>query len=144
MKTKHAALAALLLSIGSIAKAESVAKDVDFSQAAFKSRINMTCTFKTECIDADACEDTTFAGSLAGQGGGPTADDLALLVTFTSDSMEQEFIGTATKSTYKLMNIVGTANNMMTITPDGTAHHTVHLPNVPMAITYIGTCKDAG
>ena len=138
-----ATLIVTLLLAGNFAHAESVIKDIDFSRAAFQKQLSLTCKFTTECIDAEACGDTTYGGALIGDAGGAQANDMAVVLTFQSDSGDQEFVGSLKDDVYKTMNIIGGANHMMTIAADGTAHYTVHMPDVPMAITYTGICEDA-
>jgi hypothetical protein len=134
---------AAICAFASPAVAQSVLTEFDFADLPVRQSIALACQFSHECIDLDACADTTFSGELTGAAGGAVAGDLAVGVTMQSDSGDQELVGVLKDKSFKLMNIVGNGAHLLTIAPDGSARYAVHFPDVPMAITYHGQCKDA-
>lgn len=132
----------IMLCASQLTAAETNIFDTDISTAAVQKDVNFACSFASECVDTETCSDTTFAGDLVGKSGGPTADDLVVGVSLKSDALEQVLIGTVLKETYKLMNIMENGSHLMTIASDGTSFYSIHFPEVPMAITYHGTCEE--
>ena len=88
------------------------------------------CTFVTECYEADACQDTTFALTADLQGERLITDFGDLTVV-------------ATKQAGRLTTLFATgdgAEYLLSRNGD-TARFTAHSNEGPAAITYLGTCK---
>lgn len=137
-------LAPLVICVGvAPAFADTGFSGIDMSRFAVTEDIAFSCRFTQECIDTEACAPTTFAAALIGQGGGADATDLAVNAALSTDAGDQNLIGGRVDGLFRMMNIMESGAHMMSITLDGTALYSVHLTDVPMTITYHGTCEDA-
>lgn len=109
---------------------------------AFASDRIFDCAFLTECMDAE-CQPTTYAGSLSANTAshsGHWSDDAE-----TIDLAVGEYDGVLMASEPLAQS---PTQRMITILADGAVRYTVHvsdpnLTNPPLALTYIGHCKEA-
>lgn len=100
------------------------------------------CTFTVECFDGDGCEETAFNTSLEGRAGGMSASDMVADVKLVTDAETTVLIGVISNGTYSLSGGNFSARHLMTIAASGDTRYTLHLADGPMALTYLGTCKD--
>lgn len=103
------------------------------------SQIALTCTFATECIVGEACNETAYSVTLEGTTGAPE-DVMGAMVTMTSDAETVEMTGMRTEEALIMVAGDPSMYRILTITPGG-ALLTTHIASVPMAITYAGTCE---
>jgi len=91
-----------------------------------------TCTFTTECLEGEACNDTTLSATVS-QGEGETlrwetdAETLDGFLIAAGSSLHYVFEGTS-------------AAHLMTHYEDGAVRYSVHMDG-PFTITYHGTCE---
>lgn len=113
------------------------------TQAEDVSPIRFECAFGIECLD-DECNSTDYRIDLAGEQ--LTLDGGDMSMRLTAEDMAQSYTlrGLRLDGVARL-NAIDTpdAQNMLTIWPDGTARNTIHNPDPPMAITYLGRCEEA-
>ena len=87
-----------------------------------------TCTFTTECFEADGCSDTNYEITINGD----------TLVTI-SDTIPVQVSSTDTTTVYT--GIKGTIAHMLSVNSDGPARYTSHIFGGPLVISYIGACE---
>lgn len=91
-----------------------------------------TCTFTTECLEGEACAETSFMAEVT-----TGADKTA---TFTTDAETLKGQMLASDDNIHFAFEHATAAHLLTQYPDGQARYTVHLDG-PFTITYHGSCE---
>jgi len=93
------------------------------------------CAFTQECLEGEACADTTFEMSIE------HADDIPFVMRTMSENIGgYVFDNGAPDASSTLMAQTKTATHLLTIQTDSAARYTVHMQG-PMAITYLGSCE---
>jgi hypothetical protein len=90
------------------------------------------CTFTTECFEAEACTETSFAVSL---------DETDAGLTLSSDA---ESFPVALGGSDKVRVYVGftqSAFHLLTATDTKSARYTTHIYDGPLLVSYLGSCE---
>lgn len=94
----------------------------------------MNCKFTTECFEAEACQETDYDVAIAGELSDARFESAsASMIAFVEKSEAATTI-TARDDT---------GMHLLITTPDGSARYTNLMPDVPMVISYLGSCKMA-
>lgn len=105
---------------------------------------DMTCTFPTECIGGEACADSGYSvsintalspGSLAMEGGLPEGDSII------TDAETIPITWTGAKAALAAFGNANGQLHLLSVSPDGEALYSVHVPSAGIAIVYLGTCE---
>ncbi|PHQ99380.1 MAG: hypothetical protein COB39_04005 [Marinosulfonomonas sp.] len=97
------------------------------------SDIFANCAFTQECLEGEACEETSFEMVIE------HADDIPFVMQTMAENIEgYVFDNGAPDATSTLMGQTKTATHLLSLQAGGAARYTVHMQG-PMAITYQGT-----
>ncbi|PIE10423.1 MAG: hypothetical protein CSA72_07875 [Rhodobacterales bacterium] len=143
MTTKVAG-AALLLWIGGGAVAQDGKGWVLYPPVETETT-KFTCRFDLECIDAEPCAQTTYEADLdvskAVQAGRMMA--WAGEAVLSDMNGETQFIlNTWDDDALVVISAREGAPHLLTRAADGATRYSLHMPAVPMAITYLGICEE--
>lgn len=89
-----------------------------------------TCTFTTECYEAEACQDTSFSLTAA-------LDDAKLVTDFGDLTV----VGVKNDAPVTTVFATGEGAEYLLSRNAGTARFTAHSNDGPTSITYLGTCE---
>ena len=99
----------------------------------------MMCSFKSECLGVEACEETTFSMSFgAAEDAQPVPSDLVTDSSNTKGTSQVSEEGGVTS--FQALESNGNAH-LVTVAEDGTARYSLHLPSSELALYYQGTCS---
>ncbi len=105
----------------------------------------LTCTFTQECVDADGCAETTYETQYDYTP--TTVSPTEFLARATREDVNGSAVGVMAKRDGFLRFTAGeffeSTEETLTVTPSGDARLAVLLPDVPMLLSYIGTCQEA-
>lgn len=93
-----------------------------------------TCTFTQECIEGEACAETSYTAEITAAEG----DTL----TFSTDAETLQGHMIASDDNLHYIFEAASAAHLLTDYPDGAARYTIHMDG-PFTITYHGTCEGA-
>ncbi len=103
----------------------------------------LTCAFETECIDADGCNATDYEAQYDYEFKQISPD--GSVSRATRDDINGTTSGLMAERDAYLRFVAGAfyegMEETLTVTPDGDARLMVLLPEVPMQLTYVGTCE---
>ncbi|MFZ5961745.1 hypothetical protein ACOXXX_02240 [Thalassococcus sp. BH17M4-6] len=103
--------------------------------------IDRTCTFSTECYEAESCTDTGFDITLQGDAGGMDMQSMVLRTRLISDAGTVEMLGVQDSGAMSLSGGTFEARHLLTVNAEGAARYSVHYIDGPMVVTYLGTCE---
>jgi hypothetical protein len=95
---------------------------------------NTVCTFTTECLEGEVCNDTSMQVTLAPDAG---ADGRW---TMTSDAETLQGEGFQSEGPSHLVFLSETTGHFLSIDGDFNARYSIHMEG-PFSITYHGTCE---
>lgn len=100
------------------------------------------CAFTTECIDSE-CQDSSYAGSLSANATTHSGHWTDSAETIDLAVAEQDGVTMASEPMAQ-----GRTQRILTIMPEGAARYTVHVTDpaigaAPLALTYLGQCREA-
>ena len=93
------------------------------------------CRFDTECVDTEPCAPSGFEATLSGEAG-----TMAMRLASEAGTVPGTLSVTPGGATF-FLGLAERAVHLLTLAGDGGARYSVHLPDVPMAVTYVGTCE---
>lgn len=86
-----------------------------------------TCTFTSECFEAEACGDTSFSMSV--ENGAMVTDAETIPVSQGGSAETRVFVG-----------VTASAFHVLTAGSDGTARYSTHIFDGPLMVNYLGAC----
>jgi hypothetical protein len=134
----------------SLAFACSFAACVYSSQALAKDQkwLGYSCTFQTECLDTNACADTTFSVDFQqmarpfGDGFGDPLAPPGITKVTTEHSSFSAFANLGTPVEFVVWTGAMENGDMHLFTlAEGLARYTIHMPASGVALYYQGTCE---
>ncbi|SHE29831.1 hypothetical protein SAMN05444273_10117 [Litoreibacter ascidiaceicola] len=93
-----------------------------------------TCTFTTECFEAEACADSAFSVAIEQKDG-------ATLLVSDAESFPVSVGGSDAVRIY--VGVTESAFHLMSRATDGTARYSTHLYDGPLMVNYLGNCEGA-
>ncbi len=109
--------------------------------APFRQQIKLTCTFTTECVEAEPCTETKFAPQITGVAGGLTPEELMVQTQMITDAETIDLLGVKSGMALSLAGGTFAARHLVSIAKDEAARYTVHYADGPFVISYLGTCN---
>lgn len=103
--------------------------------------LDLSCGFDFECLETEACADTTFTTQLKGQAEGILGGDMAVQGEMISDAGDTILLGARSGDAMSLAGGTFEARHLLTIAANGAARYTLHYSDGPMVISYTGTCQ---
>lgn len=120
--------------------AQSFEAGPGIDKAPHQEKIALSCQFRLECFEGEACAQTDYAFELNGLAGGLGPDAMAVLVTLESVGGNVELLGTGSGEVMVLSGGGIEARHMLTL--QGAAiRYTLHYSEGPMVISYLGACE---
>ena len=112
--------------------------------APVQAEVTMQCLFDFECFETETCAESGFEATLSGKAGGLTESDMVVDVKMISDAETTPMLGVRSGAAMSLSGGSFDARALLTIGAEGAARYTLHLIDGPLALTYLGTCKEEG
>ena len=105
----------------------------------------LTCTFAQECVDADGCADSTYETTYSYEL--TSLSPTSAMSGATRSDVSGDVDGIMTKRDDIMRFVAGeffeASEETLTVAPSGDARLVVLLPDVPMLLSYVGTCEEA-
>ena len=141
MRRFHPYLSVIALTVCSPAFANNEDGSYTLQNAPVQSEIAMLCAFENKCLDAEACNNTTFSLELKGRAGGLNDVDIVVQAELISEIGDTILLGARSGEAMSLSGGTFDARHLLTIANDGYARYTMHYSDGPIAISYLGACS---
>lgn len=141
MRRFHPYLSAIALTVCSPAFANNEDGSYTLQNAPVQPEIAMLCAFENKCLDAEACNNTTFSLELKGRAGGLNDVDVVVQAELISEIGDTILPGARSGEAMSLSGGIFDARHLLTIENDGYARYTMHYSDGPIAISYLGACS---
>ena len=141
MRRFHPYFSAIALAVCSPAFAKDEDGSYTLQNAPVQSEISMLCAYENECLDAEACNNTTFSFELKGRAGGLNDVDMVVQAELISEIGDTILLGARSGEAMSLSGGTFDARHLLTIAKNGNARYTLHYSDGPMAISYLGACS---
>lgn len=120
---------------------DSEMETMTLENAPFRQEIAMTCSFVTECVEAEPCTETEFTPQITGAAGGLTPEELVVQTQMITDAETIELLGVKSGKALSLSGGTFAARHLLSVAKDGAARYSVHYADGPFVISYLGTCN---
>jgi len=141
MRRFHPYFSAIALAVCSPAFAKDEDGSYTLQNAPVQSEISMLCAYENECLDAEACNNTTFSFELKGHADGLNDVDMVVQAELISEIGDTILLGARSGEAMSLSGGTFDARHLLTIANNGNARYTLHYSDGPMAISYLGACS---
>ena len=141
MRRFHPYFSAIALAVCSPAFAKDEDGSYTLQNAPVQSEISMLCAYENECLDAEACNNTTFSFELKGHADGLNDVDMVVQAELISEIGDTILLGARSGEAMSLSGGAFDARHLLTIANDGYVRYTMHYSDGPMAISYLGACS---
>ena len=141
MRRFHPYFSVITLTVCSPAFANNEDGSYTLQNAPVQSEIAMLCAFENKCLDAEACNNTTFSLELKGLAGGLNDVDVVVQAELISEIGDTILPGARSGEAMSLSGGTFDARHLLTIANDGYARYTMHYSDGPIAISYLGACS---
>ncbi|EPX78904.1 hypothetical protein [Litoreibacter arenae] len=93
-----------------------------------------TCTFTTECFEAEACADSAFTVAIEEKDGATrlVSDAETIPVSVGGSDAARVYVG-----------VTDSAFHLMSSSASGVARYSTHLYDGPIMVNYLGSCEGA-